>query len=147
MEDVTTVTITIDNVQVDTPANTSTTASIGVQPANHADLTDYELLTTVTGERPLSTRLHLIRDKWIDHIMTDIKQMEAEAERFMKLSRRTPVGSRTWRLLREEADRVETQYNLTRGQLTLMRRAPGPYVLTEDTGNEAGDGSFKATAN
>ena len=150
MEDTPTVTVTIDTAALDIPSTTlhpSSTASRGVQPSNHAELTDYELLTAVTGERPLSTRLHLIRDKWINQIMTDIKRMEAEAERFIALSRRAPVGSRTWRLLREEADRVETQCNLTRGQLTVMRRAPGPYIQTADTGNEAGDGSLRAATN
>ena len=75
--------------------------------------------------------------------MSDVKKMEAEAERFILLSRKAPVGSRTWRLLREEAYRIETQCNQTRGQLTLMRRAPGPYIRTENTSDEASDDSLK----
>ena len=146
MDDTPTMTITIDTTTPDLPSlssQDSSATSRSVQPSNHAELTDYELLTVVTGERPLSTRLHLIRDRWIEQILTDIKLMEAEAEMFIALSRRAPVGSRTWRLLREEAYRVETQCNLTRGQLTTMRRAPGPYIQTATTGDEAGDGSLE----
>ena len=148
LEDVPMVTVTLSTTDLSAPssssAHTSGTANRGIQPSNHKDLTDYELLTAVTGARPLSTRLHLIRDRWIQQIMDDVKQLESEAERYISLSRKAPVGSRTWRLLREEADRIETQCTLTRGQLTTMRRAPGPYIQTVDTGNEDGDGSLRA---
>lgn len=76
--------------------------------------------------------------------MGDVKQLEEEAERYISLSRKAPVGSRTWRLLRDEADRLETQCTLTRGQLTNLRRAPGPYVQTTDANGEEGDGSLRA---
>ena len=149
MEDTPAVTVTVNTTANDLPSTTTQQflpASGGTQPSNHSELTDYELLKAVTGERPLSTRLHLIRDRWIDNILADVKLMEAEAARFIALSRKVPAGSRAWRLLREEADRVETQCNLTRGQLTVMRRAPGPFVQTTDAGNEADDGSLGAAA-
>ena len=76
--------------------------------------------------------------------MSDIKQMETEAERCISLSRKAPVGSRTWRLLREEAYRIETECNQTRGHLTSMRRAPGAYMYTETNDDGTPDGSLES---
>ena len=102
-------------------------------------LGDRSLLTRVIGQPPTSLRLHFIRDAWDALILHEIRATDSEAEQLKARATLYPTGSRVWRLLREEARRLQQHGALSRVWLSNRVEPPGPHIptprcrATEDT--------------
>ena len=91
-------------------------------------LGDKSLLTRVTGQTPTRLRLHTIRDAWDALILHEVRETDQEAEQLKAWATQYPAGSRAWRLLREEARRLEQHGVLARLWINNRTEPPGPYI-------------------
>ena len=96
-------------------------------------LGDRSLLTRVLGQTPTSLKLHYIRDAWDALILHEIRATDSEAEQLKARATLYPAGSRVWRLLREEARRLQQHGALSRVWLSNRVEPPGPYIRTPDS--------------
>ena len=96
-----------------------------LQTGEDPTMGDKNLLIRVTGQQPTSLRLHTIRDAWDALILHEVRETDQEAEQLKAQATQYPAGSRVWRILREEARRLEQHGTLTR--VWLGNRAE-PYI-------------------
>ena len=75
----------------------------GKNQAHH----DVQLLNAMMGQVPTSLKLHAVRDTWDALIRYDLARTRTEAEQLRALASQAPVGTRGWRLLCDEAERLE----------------------------------------
>ena len=90
---------------------------------------DVQLLNAMTGRVPTSLKLHTVRDAWDALIRYDLTKTRTEAEQLRAFATQAPVGTRGWRLLRNEAERLEQHNGLMEMWLTSRASAPGPEVM------------------
>ena len=100
------------------------------QTGDDRTLGDRSLLTRVLGQTPTSLKLHYIRDAWDALILHEIRATDSEAEQLKARATLYPAGSRVWRLLREEARRLQQHGALSRVWLANRVEPPGPYIRT-----------------
>ena len=81
-------------------------------------LGDLELIQLLTVHIPTSTRLHATRERWDQCIRKELATTNAEAVELRTLSTQAPIRSRVWRLLREEAIKLERHVACTQMWLT-----------------------------
>ena len=96
---------------------------------------DRNLLTRIVGRQPTSLRLHTIRDAWDPIILHEVRKTDEEAEKLKAQATQSPPGTRAWRLLREEAKRLEQHGVLTRMWIGNRTEPPGPYIPHSQDGN------------
>ena len=99
-----------------------------VKTGDDLSMGDRHLLTRVVGRQPTSLRLHTIRDAWDALILHEVRATDEEAERLKAQATQYPPGSRAWRLLREEARRLEQHGVLTRMWIGNRAEPPGPHI-------------------
>ena len=97
-----------------------------VQRGEHSAYDDVQLLNAMTGRVPTSFKLHTVRDAWDTMIRQDLAKTRIEAVQLRTLSTQAPVGTRGWRLLRNEAERLEHHNALTEMWLTSRTNLAGP---------------------
>ena len=103
-----------------------------VKKGDHPAYDDVQLLNAMTGRVPTSFKLHIIRDAWDAVIRYDLDKTRHEAEQLKALATKAPVGTRGWRLLRDEADRLGQHNALTEMWLTSRTHAPGPAIKNKE---------------
>ena len=99
-----------------------------VQKGEHLAYDDVQLLNAMTGRIPTSFKLHTVRDAWNALIRHDLAKTRLEAEQLRALATQAPVGTRGWRLLRDEADRLEQHNALTEMWITSRTYLAGPEI-------------------
>ena len=99
-----------------------------IQRGDHIAYDDVQLLNAMTGRIPTSFKLHAIRDAWDARIRSDLQKTREEVEQLRALATNAPVGTRGWRLLRDEADRLQQHNALTEIWIANRGHAPAPEV-------------------
>ena len=110
--------------QAGPPATDEELAETGEDPT----MGDKKLLTRVVGRQPTRLRLHAIRDSWDARILQEVRKTDEEAEQLKTQATQFPPATKAWRLLREEAKRLEQHGVLTRMWIGNRAEPPGLYI-------------------